>query len=70
MGCQPLTNCDQLANKIALMKRGGCMFAEKVKHAEFCGAIGAIIIDNQPNTRLVGSISTIPTGKFSLNFKL
>jgi len=39
-----------LANKIALMKRGGCMFAEKVKHAEFCGAIGALIVDNQPNT--------------------
>ena len=27
------------------------MFAEKVKNAEFCGAIGALIIDNQPNTR-------------------
>ena len=51
MGCEPLTNCEQLRNKIALMKRGGCMFAEKVKNAEFCGAIGALIIDNQPNTR-------------------
>ena len=70
MGCEQLTNCPDVRNKIAIMKRGGCMFAEKVKHAEFCGAIGAIIIDNQPNTRLVSSISTIPTGKFSLNFKL
>ena len=33
------------------MKRGGCMFAEKVKRAEDCGAIAAIITDNQPNTR-------------------
>ena len=32
------------------MKRGGCMFAEKVKRAESCGAIAAIIVDNQPNT--------------------
>ena len=29
------------------------MFAEKVKYAEVCGAVGAIIIDNQPNTRYI-----------------
>jgi mannosidase alpha-like ER degradation enhancer 3 len=49
-GCSAATNCDEIYSKIAIMKRGGCMFAEKVKRAESCGAIAAIIVDNQPNT--------------------
>lgn len=33
------------------MKRGECMFAQKVKNAEDQGAIGAIIIDNIKDSR-------------------
>jgi hypothetical protein len=45
-GCGPLTNGASLAGKIALIKRGSCNFAVKVKNAENAGAIAAIIINN------------------------
>ena len=35
------------------MKRGDCMFAQKVKHAENAGAIAAIIVDNVKDSRCV-----------------
>ena len=49
-GCQRLVNCGAMRDKIALMKRGSCMFAEKVKNAEECGSIASIIVDNQPKS--------------------
>ena len=37
----------RLAGKIALIERGSCTFALKVKNAQLAGAIGAIIQNNQ-----------------------
>ena len=51
-GCTDILNCKEISGKIAVLKRGECMFAEKVKRVEDCGSIGAIILDNQPGTRL------------------
>ena len=50
-GCTDILNCKEISGKIAVLKRGECMFAEKVKRVEDCGSIGAIILDNQPGTR-------------------
>ena len=50
-GCTDIINCKEISGKIAVLKRGECMFAEKVKRVEDCGSIGAIILDNQPGTR-------------------
>merc|ERR1712131_501809 len=49
-GCTDIINCKEISGKIAVLKRGECMFAEKVKRVEDCGSIGAIIMDNQPGT--------------------
>jgi mannosidase alpha-like ER degradation enhancer 3 len=42
--CKPVKNEAQLAGKIAIIRRGDCMFQEKVKHVQEVGAIAAIII--------------------------
>jgi hypothetical protein len=47
-GCNPYNAINQRAvqGKIALVDRGGCTFAEKVKRAQDAGAIGVIIGNN------------------------
>ena len=50
-GCSMPENKDEITGRIAVIKRGDCMFAQKVKHAENVGAIGAIIIDNIKDSR-------------------
>ncbi|HSF43151.1 MAG TPA: S8 family serine peptidase, partial [Thermoanaerobaculia bacterium] len=42
-GCSPLTNAAAVAGNIALIDRGTCGFAVKVKNAQDAGAIAAII---------------------------
>ncbi|MEZ7275957.1 rhombosortase-dependent M36 family metallopeptidase [Pseudoalteromonas sp. 68 DY56-GL68] len=49
-GCEPATNAADLAGKIALVDRGSCNFTAKVFHAQEAGAIGAIVVNNDPNT--------------------
>ncbi|HHT9077188.1 TPA: PA domain-containing protein, partial [Flavobacterium psychrophilum] len=39
-------NAAELAGKIAVIRRGGCSFAIKVKFAQNAGAIGVIIVNN------------------------
>lgn len=61
-GCSPLTNAAAVAGKIALMDRGTCGFAIKVKNAQDAGAIAVIIADNavgNPPPALGGSDPTI-----------
>lgn len=53
--CKPLKN-PQTSNKIILVKRGNCIFIEKVRNVENAGGIGVIIIDNADDT----SYSTSP----------
>lgn len=52
LACVPLSapNARAVRGKIALIDRGECTFAEKVRNAQDAGAIGAIIVDNAPGT--------------------
>ena len=63
-GCDPFDNANikAVGGKIALMDRGVCGFAIKVKNAQNAGAIGVIIADNaagSPPPGLGGSDPTI-----------
>ena len=46
LACQNLINGNDINNQIALIDRGNCKFAEKVKFAENMGAKAVIIINN------------------------
>lgn len=67
--CTGIVN--DVAGKIALVDRGVCTFAVKVKNAQLAGAIGVLVADNAPGgppTGLGGvdpSI-TIPSGRITL----
>ena len=61
-GCGKLTNVSNLDEfTVLVFKRGGCMFLDKVIHAEESGAVAVIIIDNEANT----SIRTSPIFQMS-----
>lgn len=66
LGCNDLVNGAALSGKIAFIYRGECNFSLKVKKAQDAGAIGAIIINNQPGiinmtAGAEGPSITIPT---------
>ncbi len=62
-GCSALTNGAAISGKIALIDRGTCTFVTKTKNAQNAGAVGVIIVDNDPNNNpppgLGGTDSTI-----------
>jgi hypothetical protein len=61
-GCSALVNGPQIAGRVALIDRGTCNFTVKVKNAQNVGAVGVVIIDNQPGSPppgLGGSDATI-----------
>ncbi|MEE1754227.1 M28 family metallopeptidase [Streptomyces sp. SP18CS02] len=66
-GCEPTDYATgTFTGKIALIKRGGCTFADKQIQAAAAGATGAIIYNNGPGT-MSGTLSApengrIPTG--------
>lgn len=45
-GCTTALNPGDLAGKIALISRGGCLFTTKAANAQAAGAVGAIIANN------------------------
>lgn len=47
-GCKPLANADAISGRIAVVRRGGCNFVDKVRNAERVGAIAVVILDNRP----------------------
>lgn len=53
-GCVPLTN--DLTGKIAVIDRGTCNFSLKVYHAQAAGAVGCIIVNNNPGFEIVGML--------------
>ncbi|HEY9420634.1 MAG TPA: PA domain-containing protein [Thermoanaerobaculia bacterium] len=68
-GCSPITN--DLAGKIAVVDRGSCGFAIKVKNAQDAGAIAVVIADNAAGSPPAGMTGvdptiTIPSGRISL----
>ncbi len=71
-GCETLTNGAALAGNIALIDRGTCTFAAKVKNAQDKGAIAAIIINNDAAGGAMGmggtdASITIPVLSLSLS---
>ena len=46
--CSTITNPSEIEGRIAAIDRGGCPFVTKVILAQQAGAIGVIILDNQP----------------------
>jgi hypothetical protein len=60
--CEPIVG--SLAGKIAVIDRGTCTFVIKVKNAQNAGAIGAILVNNQPGALAPGGSDgtiTIPS---------
>ncbi|KAG8189980.1 hypothetical protein JTE90_001439 [Oedothorax gibbosus] len=43
--CSEIENAAELSGKIAVVKRGNCMFIEKARHLQNTGATAAIVID-------------------------
>jgi len=61
-GCSTVTNSAAISGKIALIDRGTCGFAVKVKNAQVAGAAAVVIADNvagSPPAGLGGSDPTI-----------
>ena len=44
--CEPLVNASDIADKIALIQRGGCNFEVKIAQADDAGAIAALVYNN------------------------
>ncbi len=44
--CQPPVNADELADRIALLQRGGCTFETKIRNVEDAGAVAALVFSN------------------------
>ncbi|KAI6238777.1 Alpha-1,2-Mannosidase [Aphelenchoides fujianensis] len=49
-GCSEIVNTRRMAGRIGIVRRGECMFQEKIRHLQDAGAIAAIVIDNHPGT--------------------
>jgi Zn-dependent metalloprotease len=47
-GCSPFTNAAQVSGNIAMLDRGVCGFAVKVKNAQNAGAIAVVVGQNNP----------------------
>jgi hypothetical protein len=60
-GCSPFTNAAAVAGKIAMVDRGLCGFAIKVKNAQDAGAIGVLVADNAPGSPAGGMTGVDPT---------
>ena len=56
--CNPATNAFDISGKIALIRRGGCFFSNKVKNAQDAGATAVIVTDSIPNNDVQLSMSS------------
>ncbi len=66
-GCSPFDDANTMAvaGKVAVISRGGCAFALKVKNAQNAGAVGAILVNNVAGALIPGGADptvTIPSG--------
>jgi len=52
-GCQPLSNKITNQATILVVRRGDCIFLDKVLNAQQAGAIGVIVIDNEPGSSIL-----------------
>lgn len=60
-GCLALNNGAAVNGKVALIDRGTCTFAVKVKNAQDAGAIAVIIANNQPGLSNIGGVDNTIT---------
>lgn len=71
-GCEPAVNAVDLAGKIAIIDRGSCAFTQKVLNAQDAGAIGAIVVNNNPDTDepapMGGADDAVSIPNLGLNF--
>ncbi|MEJ2602915.1 MAG: S8 family serine peptidase [Gammaproteobacteria bacterium] len=44
--CQPPVNGDDIADRVALLARGGCTFETKLRNVEDAGAVAALVFNN------------------------
>lgn len=66
LGCSEIT--EDVAGKIAVIKRGSCTFTTKAANAQAKGAQGVLIVNNQPGDPTSPSVETsvtIPVGMVS-----
>ncbi|CAL1300944.1 unnamed protein product [Larinioides sclopetarius] len=61
IACSKIQNSNELKGKVAIVKRGGCMFIEKARNLQKTGASAAIVIDN------VSGSSITKTKMFSMD---
>lgn len=54
-GCTPFLNAAEVAGKIALIDRGGCLFLDKVREAQAAGAVACVVCNNEPGSPFVMS---------------
>ena len=47
-GCSTILNASQISGKYALVDRGNCTFVVKVEALQNAGAIGVLVVNNQP----------------------
>ena len=50
--CQPITNPDELDQKIVLIRRGDCTFVSKILKAQEAGALAVIMVNNVPGASI------------------
>ena len=48
LACETLANASEVTGMIAVIDRGECLFTVKVKNAQDAGAIGVLIVNNEP----------------------
>jgi PKD repeat protein len=61
-GCNGILNAGAIAGKYALVDRGNCTFVVKVEAMQAAGAIGVIVVNNQPgNPTSMGGTSGLVT---------
>ena len=58
--CDALVNEDEIANRIALIQRGGCDFYDKIINAQNAGAIAVVVYSNDlPLQHMVGDTAGV-----------
>ncbi|GFT25682.1 ER degradation-enhancing alpha-mannosidase-like protein 3 [Nephila pilipes] len=55
IACSEIQNSDEIKGKIAIVKRGSCMFIEKARNLEKAGAVATVVIDSAPLSSIRGS---------------
>jgi hypothetical protein len=46
LGCGELVNADEVAGKIALVRRGECYYSDKALYAQYADAVGVVVVNN------------------------